>query len=359
MIIRKTAIILSIILSSTVWAQNNPSIELIDSSRFINPEGLPLSKISFRGLSVVNDKLIWVSGSSGTFAKSIDGGKTFLIGSIPGYEKSDFRDIEAFNKDMAIIMSSGSPSYILKTFDGGITWKKVFEDTRKEMFLDAMDFWNEEQGMVIGDPIDERFVLYKTIDCGNTWYPMDTSMRPWAVKGESLFAASGTCFRCMPKKSIAFVTGGSSSNFHWLQIDEKYQRFELKFMKQGKPSEGSFSFAYNKGNIIIVGGDYASDTARVKQGCFTYSYSKDGLELMNQKPFYSDYRSSVELLDNNNFITCGTKGVDLNNTAQTITTSNKKSQISHLSFNTVRKAKKGKLVVLVGSNGKIGILNNL
>jgi photosystem II stability/assembly factor-like uncharacterized protein len=345
-----------VVLSHRIEAQNKYNLDLLDSSRFINPEGLALSKISFRGLSIVNDKVIWVSGSKGTFAKSVNGGLTFTINTIPGFEKTDFRDIEAFNKDMAVVMGSGSPSYILKTFDGGTTWKKVFEDDRKEMFLDAMDFWDENKGMVIGDPIDERFVLYKTIDGGNTWHSMDTSMRPWAVKGESLFAASGSCFRCMPKNTIAFVTGGTSSNFHWLQIDKKYQRFELKFMTQGKPSQGAFSFTFNKKHIIVVGGDYASDTAKVKQGCYSYTYSKDGLELLNQKPFYSNYRSAVELIDNENFVTCGTKGVDINNVHQTTTTSNKKSQISYLSFNVVGKAKKGILVALAGSQGKIAIL---
>ncbi|OYU95710.1 MAG: oxidoreductase [Bacteroidetes bacterium B1(2017)] len=338
----------------TLLAQ--PKLVLVDSTSIENPDSLPLSKISFRGVSVVNNEVVWVSGTKGTFAKSIDGGKTFRIAQIPGYDSSDFRDIEAFSKDKAIVMSSGTPGYILKTYDGGLTWKKVFEDHRKEFFLDAMDFWNEDQGMVIGDPIDERFVLYRTIDGGNTWHPMDTSMRPWAIEGESLFAASGTCFRCMPNNSIAFVSGGSKSIFHWLQIDKKYQRFELKNMVQGKASQGAFSFDFDKKHIIIVGGDYASDTSKIKQGFSGYYYSKDGLELMNQKPFYCNYRSSVELLANGNFITCGTKGVDYNNTEQTITTSNAKSQLSNLSFNVVRKAKKGKLVILAGSKGKIARL---
>jgi hypothetical protein len=77
---------------------------------------------------------------------------------------------------------------------------------------------------------------------------------------------------------------------------------------------------------------------------------------LNQKPFYSNYRSAVELIDNDNFITCGTKGVDLIKVHQTTTSSNKKSKISDVSFNVVGKAKKGILVALAGSQGKIAIL---
>ncbi len=334
-------------------AKAQTKITFLDSVSLQCETGVDLNKISFRGLDVVSDKVVWVSGSKGVFGKSIDGGKTFKISRIKDYDSSDFRSIKAFNADQAIVASSGSPGYILKTFDGGETWKKVFEDKRKEFFIDAIDFWDHENGVIIGDPIDDRFVLYKTIDGGNTWHPLDTSMRPWAIPGESLFAASGTSFRCMPKKSIGFVTGGSISVFHWLQIDKKYQRFELKSMKQGKPSEGAFSFDFNDKYIAIVGGNYAQDTAKVKQAIYKYSYDKDGLQLMNMKPFYTNYRSCIELLNGNDFITCGTKGVDVNNTEQTITISNSKSQLSFDSFNVVKQAKNGSLIILAGSKGKL------
>lgn len=337
-------------------AQNNSSVLLADSSQFRNPKGVLLSKVSFRGLSVLDDKVIWASGSRGCVARSIDGGITYDLIQIAGYDSTQFRDIEAFDQNTAIVMSSGTPGVILKTYNGGLNWTKVFEDKRPAIFLDAMDFWNAEEGMVIGDPINERFVLFKTIDGGNTWHAVDTSMRPWAIPGESLFAASGTCFRCMPKHSIAFVTGGSKSYFHWLQLDKKYQRFELKSMPSGSPSCGAFSFDYNKHNIVIVGGDYSKDSVRTKQAIYSYNYSEDGLELLNLKPFYSNYRSGVTLFENGIFYTCGTKGIDKNHTDKTITISSNKTVVSTLSFNVVQKAKKGKIVVAAGNKGMIGLL---
>lgn len=356
MFTRLLATLLFVFSGICLFGQSLPHVQVVDSTQFINPDSLPVSQISYRGLSVVNDQVIWASGSKGAVARSIDGGKTFELMRIKGYDSTQFRDIEGFSADIAIVMSSGSPGYILKTYDGGKTWKKVFEDKRKEFFLDAMDFWDEDNGMVIGDPIDERFILYKTIDGGNTWHAVDTSMRPWAVPGESLFAASGTCFRCMPKNSIAFVTGGSSAIFHWLQLDKKYQRFELKSMKQGNQSSGAFSFDYTKKYIIVVGGDYASDTAKVKQGFYSYTYDEDGLELLNMKPFYTNYRSCVELLEDGTFYTCGTRGADINHTEKTKTISNATTQFSGYSYNVVQKAKKGSLVVLAGNRGLIVIL---
>ncbi len=344
-----------VLLNQSANAQNQ--VSLIDSSRIEHAADIRLSSISFRGLSVVNDKVIWVSGSKGCFAKSVDGGKSFQLKRIPGFENSDFRDIEAFDANTAIMMSSGSPAYILKTFDGGEHWRKVFDDRRKEIFLDAMDFWDSQNGIVIGDPINDRFVFYRTSDGGNTWKQLDSNTCPFAAPGESMFAASGTCMRCMPNFSIAFVTGGSKPTFHWLQIGKKYQFFDLKFLPQGISSAGAFSFDYTDKNILIVGGNYAHDTTQTKQGIYTYTYTKDGLALMNPKPFYTNYRSCVTFLeDAEHFISCGTKGADKNSTELTITMPSGNTPMTNLSFNVVRRAKKGKLMVMAGDKGKIALI---
>ena len=73
---------------------------------------------SIRGLSVVDDSIAWLSGSKGTVAITHNGGKTWDWQQVKGFEKADFRDIEAFSAKEAIIMSSGTPALILKTTAG-------------------------------------------------------------------------------------------------------------------------------------------------------------------------------------------------------------------------------------------------
>ena len=97
-------------------------------------------KTSLRGLSVVNNNVVWVSGSNGMVGKSSNAGKNWKWMTVKGFEKNDFRDIEAFDANTAIIMSIADPAYILKTTDGGDTWKVVYENKTKGMFLDAMEF---------------------------------------------------------------------------------------------------------------------------------------------------------------------------------------------------------------------------
>jgi len=81
-------------------------------------------KISIRGLSMPSASVVWASGSNGMVAKSVDGGNTFRWIRVEGYAKRDFRDIEAFDSFTAIIMAIDTPAHILKTTDGGLTWKK-------------------------------------------------------------------------------------------------------------------------------------------------------------------------------------------------------------------------------------------
>src|SRR5688572_26974251 len=81
------------------------------------------TKTSLRGLCVVSDKIIWVSGSAGTVGRSVDKGKTWKWITVKGFEKTEFRDIEAFDEKTAIIMGITEPAVILKTTDRGDSWQ--------------------------------------------------------------------------------------------------------------------------------------------------------------------------------------------------------------------------------------------
>src|SRR5436190_6492451 len=164
------------------------------------------SKASLRGLSVVDDQTVWVSGSSGSVGRSIDGGETWKWMKVKGFEKADFRDIEAFDASTAIIMGIEAPAYILKTTDGGENWNVVFKDTTTGMFLDAMEFWNERSGMVIGDPIGDKIFRARTSDGGNTWEAIPAKDNPVVDKGEAFFASSGSNVRKLYKEEAVFVS---------------------------------------------------------------------------------------------------------------------------------------------------------
>lgn len=335
------------------------SIELVDSSQ---------GQTSFRGLSVVTDKVVWVSGSRGTVGLSKDAGKSWKWMQIPGFEKSDFRDIEAFDKNTAIIMASGTPAVILKTVDGGENWKVVFRDNRPEMFLDAMDFWDKKRGMLVGDPINRRFVLLETTNGGDSWRMLDSTLCPEAHDSEAVFAASGTSLRCWGKNKFGFVTGGKVSRLIKGVATGKLEDYHLDNMIQGKSSQGAFSLVYDSKRFLITGGDYLCDTCMCQTSCFLHPDS------MNCVSAFSNvgYASCAEYIGE---WTSGPRRIGYAPTLSYIITGNGatilvidiahcfgstcKNEKINMGFNVVRKskAKKGKAVFLAGSKGRIAKLN--
>lgn len=301
------------------------------------------NKVSIRGLSIVNNKIIWVSGNNGMVARSINGGKKFEWIKVAGYEKRDFRDIEAFDKNTAVIMGVDAPAIILKTIDGGKSWKKVFEDNTKGMFLDAMDFTDNKNGMVIGDPINQRVYLAKTNDQGNTWDKtiMDDSLN--TKPGEAFFASSGSNIKLLGNH-ILFVSGGLSSRLNF--FDTWYQLPIL----QGKESTGANSIAVNLDKGVIVGGDFSKDTV-VTGNCVLFAIRSDAISFMLPENPPHGYRSCVTYLSKTNLVACGTSGVDISKDG-----GKNWKLISNESFHVVQKAKKGHSVFLAGSNGRIAKL---
>src|SRR5439155_1365698 len=130
-----------------------------------------------------------------TFARTTDGGKTWSVGTVLGAEQLDFRDVEAFGETTAYLLSAGAgdASRIYKTIDGGKSWALQFQSADPAAFLDAIAFWDEQNGLALGDPINGLFQLFVTAHGGGTWKPVAAKSLPPALPGEGAFAASGTC----------------------------------------------------------------------------------------------------------------------------------------------------------------------
>lgn len=304
-------------------------------------------KISLRGLSVVNDNIIWASGGKGTVGKSIDGGKNFAWITVKGYEQKDFRDIEAFDASTALIMAIDSPAVILKTKDGGKSWSEVFHDDHKGMFLDAMGFDDHGNGMVVGDPIDGKLFIATTANYGDKWIALRSDDNEYtAGEGEAFFAASGTNVFITGNKYkpfICFVTGGTDSR---LFINGSPAGLNII---HGQGSQGANSVAVDPTmkKIVIVGGDFNNDSLSKNN---IEIFTVDGERLLQapvQMPPHG-YRSCVAFLTLNVLITCGTTGVDVSTDGGL-----NWRLISMDSYNVCAKAKKGSAVFLAGKDGRI------
>lgn len=302
-------------------------------------------KTSLRGLSVVNDSVAWVSGSNGTWAISTDAGLNWKWDQLGSYDKLDFRDIEAFSDRKAVMVNAGTPSVILLTDDGGISWKEVYRNESSEIFLDGIDFWDDKNGIIYGDPINGQMVLLKTSDGGNSWINISSNNHIALIRGEASFAASGTGIRCGKNGKVWIATGGAQSRiFYSADYGKSWNAYACPII-QGKSSTGPFSIAFYKNKGIAVGGDYLQDTSRINNTLL----SADKGQTWNQVviPTFG-YRSAVEYLSPKVLVATGPGGTDLS-----INAGKSWQKLSDDGYHTVRKAKSGKLVLLSGSNGKI------
>src|SRR5205823_11226919 len=147
----------------------------------------------FRGLSAVSAATAWVSGytpTDGVVLRTTNRGATWQDVSPPGSAGLQFRDIEAFDADHAVVMSiGGNPTdfRIYVTADGGQTWALTFQNSEPAAFYDCMSFFDDKRGLALSDPPDgQHFRIIATDDGGMSWHVTGLDM-PQALPGEAAF----------------------------------------------------------------------------------------------------------------------------------------------------------------------------
>jgi hypothetical protein len=305
-----------------------------------------------RGIQSIGDGIAWASGTSGTVLRTTDDGDHWqLCAAPPGGEALDFRGIQAFDANAAIVMSigKGDLSRLYKTTDACHSWKLVFTNPDKDGFWDSLLFSKplptqpaEASGVLIGDPVAGTFAVFLTADSGDTW-------RRWgrgefgrkgqcgerqakALKDEGLFAASNESVLHFSSGNFLFVTGGQSGTrlvYSDRTVDGppcwiSFPSIELP-LARGSSSAGAFAVAaknatttYFPLRLMIVGGDYMKPD--VSSGNTAFLSSKDGARV----PFSSyftvitpvtpphGFRSAVAYdAPTNTWVTVGPNGTDI------------------------------------------------
>jgi photosystem II stability/assembly factor-like uncharacterized protein len=126
------------------------------------------SDVLFIGSVAVSEDVAWLSGASGTYTVTSDGGLTWKTGQVPGADSLQFRDVHAFDAMNAFLLSAGvgSDSRIYRTQNGGNDWELKWTNSDPEGFFDCLDFWDRDAGLLYGDSIDGRLMIYRTVDGG-------------------------------------------------------------------------------------------------------------------------------------------------------------------------------------------------
>lgn len=147
---------------------------------------------SIRALEVVNEQTVWFAGSGGVYGYTENGGKTWTIDSLGTTdERPHFRAI-SITSNAVFLLSIASPALLYKSTDNGENWKIVHKDTHPDIFYDAMTFWNDKEGIAMGDPTEGCLSILITRDGGENWNKVPCNKLAPTAEGEAAFAASNS-----------------------------------------------------------------------------------------------------------------------------------------------------------------------
>ena len=273
------------------------------------------SAARLRGLSAVSSTTAWASGSLGTVLRTTDRGATWQQVGPPGTQDLQFRDIEAFDADHAVILSigSGSDSRIYVTADGGQTWALTFVNPDPNAFFDCMTFYDSRRGLALSDPPDGlHFRVMATDDGGLSWHVTGAQM-PEALPGEFAFAASGQCITTDHGRRAWFGTGGAAQARVFRSDDGGASWSVAATPLNSGPTAGIFALAFRgQQHGLAVGGDFLAETASPDN----FARTADGGASWNLLPAAPpEYRSGATWLDGHTALAVGPSGSDVSTDA--------------------------------------------
>jgi len=231
--------------------------------------------VRLRGVSAVSERIAWASGAGNTILRTDDGGATWKKlpnpSAVPA-ERLDFRDVDAVSATTAYALSigAGTLSRIYKTTDAGLTWTMQFANADADAFFDAMAFWDADHGIAVSDSVKGAFVIITTEDGGKSWNRVPADRLPAALENEGAFAASGTNVTVFGTTHAWFGTG-AAARARVLHTPDRGRTWSIAEtpVRAGQTS-GIYSIAFRDAmNGVIVGGDYSKETEAIDNAAVT------------------------------------------------------------------------------------------
>lgn len=249
----------------------------------LNEESLAIRALDY------TDELYWFAGNKG-FYGTVDEIDGVLLKQLPVVAQNlEFRAI-ATTKSYTYIMSAGSPALLYRITKATGDVQELYRDTNEKAFYDAMKFWNDNEGIIMGDPIDNCFSILKTTDGGKSFKTISCDAFPDFVAGEAAFAASNSNI-AIHGNEVWLATGGKRARvFHSYDRGEHWEVVDTPIIAGGAMT-GIFAMDFydNKLGVVIGGNwddksDASANKALTKDGGKTWQL----LQIGNEPKYCSD-----------------------------------------------------------------------
>lgn len=289
-------IILFIIVSIILWSCKSNDLHTTNYFSFVMIDTLLQDKISIRALLIDKEK-IWYSADQSRFGCiDLKSNQKKEI-QIPSDKNKEYRSI-AQTKGHIFILTVANPALLYRISKKDLSYESVYQETHEKVFYDSMQFWNDMEGIAIGDPIEGVFSLIKTIDGGKTWEKTPAKLLPKLVDGEAVFAASNT--NIVIKGSHTWIVSGGKKSRVFYSKDKgiTWNVFETP-IEQGKQMTGIFTADfYNSKTGFISGGNYEVLTQNFENKAQTTDGGKTWKLVAQNQGF--GYASCIQYIPNSN-----------------------------------------------------------
>lgn len=266
-------------------------------------------EINIRALTADGDK-IWYAANNARFgfydlSKNVKIERSIVKDTL----KIEFRSIAQTPKNI-FLLSVANPGLLYKVSKKNYHTSLVYQENHEKIFYDSMKFWNKEEGIAMGDPINDCLAIIITRDGGQTWNKVMCNNLPKTADGEAAFAASNTNIIIKGSKTW-IVTGGKKARvFYSADKGESWEVYNTPIV-QGKSMAGIFTADFYDGkNGFIAGGDYEALNQNFGNKARTIDGGKTW-ELVAEKKGFG-YASCVQYVphsDGKSLVSVGASGI--------------------------------------------------
>ncbi len=252
-------------------------------------------KISIRAIVLDNDK-IWYAGNRNRFGfYDLKTNIKFENKTLQDTLTIEFRSI-AKTDAYIYVLSVANPALLYQISKDGKQSKLVYKESNEKVFYDSMKFWNNKEGIAIGDPTTNTLCVLKTTDGGFTWNKIAASKLPEVAEGEAHFAASNTNI-IVKGKDTWIVSGGKKARvFYSGDKGDSWSTYETP-IAQGKQMTGIFTADfYDARNGFVAGGNYEVLNQNFDNKAVTNDGGKTWQTIANNQGF--GYASCVQYVPN-------------------------------------------------------------